>query len=357
MKEYRKLPGRGTRFEGSRLIAGVRKSCTMWLAADHLLLIFSAHFCQEFKRFYLRDIQALTVRKTDVARHWTIVLGVLAGLFALIALAVKDPIGSWILWGCFAFWGVLALINAVRGPSCIVEIKTAAQTEELSSLKRLRNARKTLSILRPLIDEAQGKLTAEEILTQAGAALQRAKENPDALSSVFLKGVGPLKSCSARLHQMLFSLLLFDGILNAINIYFHPVWLLVVESLLALSLVAIAITALIKQQETDLTEGLRRITWIATGYIVLAHFIAVGVGFAVAAGDPSISQDQWAMFQRVSELDPLETPWLFGILLFVTLCSIILGTIGIVLAIKFRTQKMKAAIPPLLNVTPSADSE
>ena len=163
-KEYRKLPGRGTRLEGTRWIAAFRKGCRLWLAADHILLILSTRFSQEFKRFYFRDIQAITIRKTNSARTASIVLGIFAVIFAAIGFAVNNTVGRGILWIIAGFFTLLTLINAARGPSCITEIKTAAQTEELSSLKRLHTAQKTLAILRPLIEDAQGKIAHEDIL-------------------------------------------------------------------------------------------------------------------------------------------------------------------------------------------------
>jgi hypothetical protein len=354
IKEYRKLPGTGTRFEGSRFIAGVRKSCTLWLAADHLLMIFGMQFIQEFKRFYLRDIQALTVRKTDVAKHWTIVLGVLTVLFGVLGFVIKDSVGSWILWSICAFFGIFASINAAKGPSCIVEIKTAVQTEELSSLKRLRHARKTISILRPLIDEAQGKLTAEEIITQTGAAFQRASQNPETLAAS-LNIASTLKYCSGRIHQILFSLLLFVGLLDVLHFYFHPLWLIIIESMIALSLVGLTITALIKQSGTDVSAGLRRATWITSAYLGLSYLIAIGEGVAVSASNPTIAQDELAIFQYYSELNPLETPWLFGILIFTSTCSILLGFIGFVFTRNFREQKNIATAPPTPNINSSAN--
>lgn len=157
-KEYKKLPGRGPRYEGSRWIAAFRKSCRLWLAADHILLVLSSRFNEEFKRFYFRDIQAITIRKTNSARNLTIVLAILAAIPGAFAIFVRDPVGLGFLLGLFISLGVLAVINAARGPSCHAEIKTAVQTEELSSLKRLRTARKALAILRPIIEEAQGKI-------------------------------------------------------------------------------------------------------------------------------------------------------------------------------------------------------
>ena len=54
-QQYRKLPGLGLEFIG----------LSRWhVARDHLLLAASVGIVQSYKRFYFRDIQAITIRKT-----------------------------------------------------------------------------------------------------------------------------------------------------------------------------------------------------------------------------------------------------------------------------------------------------
>jgi hypothetical protein len=60
--------------------------------------------------------------------------------------------------------------NLLLGPTCVCHLKTAVQTEELPSLRRLRRARKVLARLRPLIVAAQGELTLGEIAARTGQA-------------------------------------------------------------------------------------------------------------------------------------------------------------------------------------------
>jgi len=104
---------------------------------------------------------------------WNWVLGPLTAIFLLLLIASLPYTGSTgsnsnlgeIVF--FAFLGfvfaVPFLINNLLGPSCICSLRTAVQTEELSSLNRLRRARKVLNRIRPLIAAAQGELSPEEI--------------------------------------------------------------------------------------------------------------------------------------------------------------------------------------------------
>lgn len=156
----------------------VRRTATLWLASDHLLLLFSTRFNEEFKRFYLRDIQAITIRKTNNAFIWSGVWLTVALFFALLSLAVQEPTALWTLRSIAGFFLLCAIVCFAPGASCIAEIKTAVHTEELSSLKRLRKARKVLALLRPLIEQAQGKITAEQIVSATGAGSPMGVPNP-----------------------------------------------------------------------------------------------------------------------------------------------------------------------------------
>jgi hypothetical protein len=62
-----------------------------------------------------------------------------------------------------AFFLLFLILNFFWGPSCKVQLRTAVQTEELASLSRVRQARRILNRIRPMIIEAQGQLTPEEV--------------------------------------------------------------------------------------------------------------------------------------------------------------------------------------------------
>src|ERR1700739_1251482 len=51
-EKYRRLPGRRR---------GVINGASLWMGSDHILLVKTAWFREEYKRFYLRDIQAIVV--------------------------------------------------------------------------------------------------------------------------------------------------------------------------------------------------------------------------------------------------------------------------------------------------------
>ncbi len=159
-KEYTRLPGAGLRGAGFSTAVAVRSR--LWLGKDHLLCVDSMRFAEDYKRFYFRDIQALIIRKTERGKIWNIVFGALALPPLIAALATT---AEWrIVWGIMAgIFLTFVLVNTLYGPTCKCHLRTAVQTEELPSLRRLRVARKVLARLRPHIAAAQGELAPEEI--------------------------------------------------------------------------------------------------------------------------------------------------------------------------------------------------
>lgn len=159
-KEYTKLtPPRRT--AGFAILSVTRSN--LWLGKDHLLGIETEGYTEKYKRFYFRDIQAITLRRTN--RMWTVfvVTGSLTLFFGIIALTMDAVEGKWIFGILGGICAIPFLLNLIYGPTCKCELRTAVQTENVPSMSRVRRARKVLNCIRPLIAEAQGQLVAEEI--------------------------------------------------------------------------------------------------------------------------------------------------------------------------------------------------
>ena len=170
-QKYRRLTR--TRARSQFAVAFMARS-RLWLGNDHLLLVDTNGYTETYKRFYFRDIQAVSIRRTT--RHrW---LAAIAGFFALLflgltlAVAPKTSPAQWsadeiaggsVLGGIAGFFALLVLLNFLFGPACRCFLRTAVQTEELPPLCRVRQTRKVLDKIRPLIVAAQGQFTAEEV--------------------------------------------------------------------------------------------------------------------------------------------------------------------------------------------------
>jgi hypothetical protein len=166
-KEYQRLPGRGRKREGFVSFAVSARRTRLWLGRDHLLAVEAQWYAEDYRRFYFRDIQAFIVRKTTRGRTTNLVLAFPAILF--LAMALSTTGGLQVFWGILS--GVLVLFllaNTLAGPTCVCQLQTAVQTEEMPSLQRLRRARKVTARVRPFIIAAQGQLTPEEIAARLG---------------------------------------------------------------------------------------------------------------------------------------------------------------------------------------------
>src|SRR2546422_5012354 len=239
-KEYRRLPGRGMRRQG--MVSAVRVISTVWLGKDHLLCIDSTGgYAEDYKRFYFRDIEAIIVRKTDRWHFSSLILGTLFLVPALIGLGVSG-IGWRIFW--FVFAGTFFLLfapNWLRGPTCVCHLRTAVQTEELPSLRRLRTARKVIGIVKPLIEQAQGTVAPEEVHAKLQETLTRSLDrspSPAAGPSTAagavagLRQASPLSTYNGRMHAGLFTLLMVDAPRGRVDFFVNNLLIAAVEVLL-----------------------------------------------------------------------------------------------------------------------------
>jgi len=154
-KEYRRLTR--LRRRSGRFFEGLVSYSSLWLGKDHLLSIDSNRLAEDYKRFYFRDIEAITIVKTRRREIWNLVL-----LFLLLLSGAFFLNGSTAGGVSALIVGPFLLLNNALGPTCTVYLRTAVQLEQLPSLSRLRRAHKTLAVVRPLIAAAQGQLAPEE---------------------------------------------------------------------------------------------------------------------------------------------------------------------------------------------------
>jgi hypothetical protein len=175
-KPYRRLPGTGYRYTipgwaifmlffvmGVFALMFRGRRIQLWQGEEHLLLVEWDGSREFYKRFHYRDIQAIIVRKTMDGKILNIVLGGVVALFIALAIPASDVGFRIFLLVLAGIFGLVLLINALAGPTCQCQVRTAVQTEDLPSLNRLKRARKVIARLRPLIATAQGQLAPEEI--------------------------------------------------------------------------------------------------------------------------------------------------------------------------------------------------
>lgn len=132
------------------------KRHALYKGPDHLLSVFSNGYVERYKRFYYRDIYALVFTITPAGRIWNLVFVLLAAGFLAAAYYGER---FYAIHSAAFFLGLL--INMALGPTCVCRITTAAQTEELPSLRRKRKTRKVILRLKPLIEADQQSYAAD----------------------------------------------------------------------------------------------------------------------------------------------------------------------------------------------------
>lgn len=145
---------------------------SLWLGPDHLLCVDSSGYSETYKRFYFRDIQAVTMQESKRRTVWNVILAVpvvvsLAGLLTNLSSTPMNNAAA-IVWLIFSVIFLVPLLtNNIFGSTCVCHLRTAVQIEELPSLCRVRKTRRVLDKIRPLIIAAQGgELSAEAVSTR-----------------------------------------------------------------------------------------------------------------------------------------------------------------------------------------------
>jgi len=159
-KIYKRLPGRGL---------AAMQNVRLYRGPDHLLQLSSTGFSEAYKRFYFRDVQAITIQKTHAGKFVNGFWALLVFIFGLSASGMSGgaAIAMWIIAG---FFGLCLLGNTIAGPTCACYIRSAVQTERLTPVNRIRTARRLLKRIRPFIDEQQGAVAREDLLVRMAGA-------------------------------------------------------------------------------------------------------------------------------------------------------------------------------------------
>jgi hypothetical protein len=145
---YRKLPGHRR---------GIINVSSVWLGPDHLLLVKSHRFKEEYKRYYLRDIQAIAIARTS--RFHLSSRSLVLGFLWMLVLSMSTAYSALVPW----VWGVALLLvfvwfNISISRSCVCRIYTAVSSDPLPSVYRTWTARRFLAAVEPRIREVQGEI-------------------------------------------------------------------------------------------------------------------------------------------------------------------------------------------------------
>lgn len=261
---YRKLPGD---------FRGFIQRNTLWMGDDHLLLVDSTRVSETYKRFYLRDIQTIIVRKTPrfvLPYYWVLLTG-----FALILLLVGlNPFRYRLFGPAVAILTAVAVYLYVVSMfhSCTCHLITRVNKVELASLFRVWSARRFVEAVSPLIGNAQGALSADwvERSTTLEELSTAADRNPDAPVDLL-----PVARFS-WLVVMVFVLVLVDAGLTWASLRMNDASsLTTVNTINMIALAACASFAIVRLTRQKGSRGLRML--VLAGLFVVAAVTYCGV--------------------------------------------------------------------------------
>jgi hypothetical protein len=157
---------------------------SLWLGEDHLLCVESNGYTETYKRFYFRDIQAITLRQTKRRLIWNWILSLLiviclANCTLNSLLTLQLDVRTMVFFSIAVLIGIPLLGNNLLGRTCACQLRTAVQIEDLPALCRVRQTRKILEKIQPLITAAQGSITAGEISVHLRETVQPPPTQPE----------------------------------------------------------------------------------------------------------------------------------------------------------------------------------
>lgn len=182
---YRKLPGRRR---------GFLFGSSVWLGPDHLLLVKSSRFREEYRRFYFRDIQAIV--SAEAVRLHISTRSALIGLAWLSVLTAANASGrepiQWVAWIGAALLVFAWMYCSVWG-GCRCRIYTAVSSEELTSVYRRWTARRFVAAVEPHLTQVQGSIEGN-----GAEALEDRQVGPLPEGRIGLSRPSPLPAAAMR---------------------------------------------------------------------------------------------------------------------------------------------------------------
>ena len=319
-KTYKRLKGTGR---------SLLRSNKLYMAKDHLLSIESYFVSEEYKRFYYKDIEAITYRKTGRGMILNLCFAFL-GVLLYFPAFLMDGGWSTFFYISGSLFLPLLLINWLRGPTCVSHLITPVQTARLFSLNRIKKASKAVSSLKPLIESFQGILTTEDLKNVEQKESQAVK----------LKKIRKyLREEKGTIHRFLFLVLILEGILTAIELYINQPAFTIFASITSLGLLLLIILALVKQTGSNLDNSIKIMTWVSMGFVIIYYISAYIFYIYFAISNPDMVQNQWLLVKHFSDLQFQDYPWMMRWLISIICIFPILGILGLVFVKQFTRQQ------------------
>jgi len=249
---------------------------SLWLADDHLVYVkgtgFLMPYLEEYKRFRLSDIQAITLARTSrFGKGLLYLTGLLfnAGLAALI-FALSETLRpitvaaiSFCVLGGLVFLALLVR-HLILGPTCVCDVQTSLTRERLRPLNRYHRTLQTIALIENLVQEKQAGLAGQSVV---GSDAVSAGTRP---AEVFRGETFHVP----RLVPPAFGVFLVLGLTGLAGLHLESVVLtagVMLMILLGSLMITMTLVAVVRKTTP---ESLRLVLWITMGI----HFLVVGAG-------------------------------------------------------------------------------
>lgn len=335
------------RLRGMRWFWGARARA--WLAPDHLLYVETSWFVERYRRFHLRDIEAVVLQRNDRARVAT-VLWIIALLPGLVMLLIPDA-GP----GTRATGAVLAalsligqVVHLLRGPCCSVTLHTRVSRQRLRCWNRVGRALPAVDELCEAVEAAQGRFSPADFETASDGASQAdtnaapyppaAATPPAGPASPAAPGAPPAPA-GLRWHVLSAAVLLVEAAAAAIAIGVRAAPMLMGTLVLSFILFGFCATALVRGAARRVPQALRTWAWWLFGYLALRGTAAYVWGMArympAAAASEGQPQDWVVLFFDSWAADSRFLAVFFAA---ISALSAVFGSLGFLLLRSARTR-------------------
>ena len=255
-----------------------------WLAGDHVLLARRALWIERYNRFYFADIQAVTICRTQTGLVWNVLLGTGAGLLTFGGILSGFP-PAVLVW--LAIFTLPLIMNILLGPTCSCHVYTAVNTHKLPCFNRLPKAIIFLQTIKPLIAAVQEEVSDEEIAERAPLIPPIRWIAPGAPTP------RPKRHYAGQVHLILLVLLFFGAIVSGLQLLSDAELLTWLTVILLIAQLGMSIAAAARQSGTDISSGLRAVTWCAFAHVLVMFvlFLILSVVASREAFERSIEFD------------------------------------------------------------------
>jgi hypothetical protein len=127
--DYQPIPGLGS----GRASFRIATRASLYAGPDHLLVVHSNGYTEDYRRIFYRDIRYVVAQKSHAQLIQIILSGVMLAGLALFYLTPMSKVLLTIFLLPFLIW---LIVNLVRGATCRCSINTDVQTIELPTPRR-----------------------------------------------------------------------------------------------------------------------------------------------------------------------------------------------------------------------------